>query len=88
MQHNLITQIQGTTTLHFYEKSIYSRLNCSKKLISNLTALTAFNQEACHKMGKTAREDIENRICECKFFLEIPEIIPIYMYTHIILVQL
>lgn len=39
-------------------------------------------------MGKTAREDIENRICECKFFLEIPEIIPIYMYTDIILVQL
>lgn len=34
-------------------------------------------------MGKTAREDIENRIYECKFFLEIPEIIPIYMYTHI-----
>lgn len=27
-------------------------------------------------MGKTAGEDIENRICECKFVLEIPEIIP------------
>lgn len=27
-------------------------------------------------MGKTAREDIENRMCECKFVLEIPEIIP------------
>lgn len=48
----------------------------SKELISNLTALTAFFQEACHKMGKTAREEIENRMCECKFVLEIPEIIP------------
>lgn len=26
-------------------------------------------------MGKTAREEIENRMCECKFVLEIPEII-------------
>lgn len=29
-------------------------------------------------MGKTAREDIENRICECKFFLEIN----IHVYTY------
>lgn len=37
-------------------------------------------------MGKIVREDIENRICECKFFLEIFEIILIYMYIYIILV--